>query len=377
MDKKLIQTFVGTLATIAAIPLVYFGLRGMTSGPGVQRAEAFPPTGAGSTQPSERELGAENLRETSEIQLVAGTGADINRALRRLPKGGGRVILGPAIFELREPIVMDRDNVELRGSGKTTVVRLADKANCPVLIVGRINTPIDRIVSGVSLRNLTLDGNRSEQSQKVEDECWGGICDNGGVSVIRNNCLTIRGSHKVTVENIVTRGARSGGVVLEKHCREVRLENLESCENYYDGLACYETEDSSFHRLNLHSNLSAGISLDLDFNNNVFTKVQLLGNGSQGIFMRDSNGNHFKDLEITKNGAQGVFIAQADDDPTTKCTNNVFSDMVNMHNQSDGVRINDRSCTENMVRNSRFQGNKKNVSQAEERLISLMNVTEL
>lgn len=175
----------------------------------------------------------------------------------------------------------------------------------------------------------------------------------------------------------MTRNARSGGVVLEKGCRQIYIDTLESYDNHFDGLACYETEDSYFSRLNLHHNQAAGISLDLDFNHNVLKSAIIKDNGNQGIFMRDSNDNDFKKLEIVSNGQQGIFIAQADKEAETRCTNNVFSDITVMNNRGNGLRVNDDSCVENMVRNSLFKGNKDNVSAPKEATVSLMKVRTL
>src|SRR5450756_142754 len=70
------------------------------------------------------------------------TGAEIQEALNSLPANGGEVVLPPGTFSIRQPIVLRRDFQTLRGSGAATVLRLADDANCPVLILGEpVNTP--------------------------------------------------------------------------------------------------------------------------------------------------------------------------------------------------------------------------------------------
>jgi parallel beta-helix repeat protein len=323
-------------------------------------------------------LGVKSTADEAEIQLATGTGLDINKALRRLPQRGGRVVLGQGVFEIREPIFLDRDNIELQGMGALTILRLAEKSDCPLVVIGPIDTPVPRNVVNVRLRKLVLDGNRHNQSQGVEKESWGGICDNGRVSQIRNNGLTIRGAHQAKIEDVVTRNARSGGVVLEKGCRNVYIDNLESYDNHFDGLACYDAEECKFSRLTLHHNQAAGISLDQHFNNNVVSMAAIRENGSQGIFMRDSNNNTFQKLEVTGNGAQGIFVAQADRAETTPCTNNLFSDMTIMHNRGQGFRVNDDSCIENMIWNSLIKGNQKGeVSQSKEALVTLQKVRQL
>lgn len=362
MKSTTIHRIIASAALGLALPLGFYGFSALFhSAPGNRSDSPF-----GNQE--------EDSTPKMEIHVAAGDSAAIIKALKRLPAEGGRVILDAGIFPVHEPIVLDRDNVELRGAGPETVLRLADRSACPVLVIGSIVTPIPRTVSRVAVRNMVIDGNRRTQDQ----ECWGGICDTGGVSVIRNNGLTIRGASEVKVEHLVARNARSGGVVIEKHCREIYLDDLESSDNHFDGLACYETEDSYFNRLNLHHNQFAGMSLDLDFNHNVIKSAEIHHNGAQGIFMRKSNNNDFKKLALHDNGNQGIFIAQADEYVDTSCKNNVFSDMIVINNKGFGLRVNDLSCTENLVRNSQFKDNASgNVSEVVEKLVALQNVSVL
>jgi hypothetical protein len=361
MKTTAINRTIATLAIALGLPLGIFGLQAL-----------FNATPKSTAQ-------GENVIESHdagkfEITLNSGDSTSILRALKLLPAEGGRLILGAGLFPVHEPIILDKDNVELRGSGAGTILRLTDRAACPVVVIGSSVTPIPRTTKGVVVRNLVIDGNRRSQ----DPECWGGVCDSGGLTFIRNNALTIRGASDIKVDQIVARNARSGGVVLEKNCREIYIDNLEASENFFDGLACYETEDSYFNRIHLHHNQSAGVSLDLNFNNNVVKSAEIHHNGSQGIFMRQSHHNDFKKLQLHHNGNQGVFIAQADADLATNCTNNVFSDLTVENNKGYGFRINDHSCTENLVRNSTFKSNESgNVSEVTEKLIALLNVSVL
>src|SRR5580692_5718055 len=70
------------------------------------------------------------------ITMAPGSSEEsIQRTLDRLPEGG-EVLLPPGTYDIRRPIVLRYDRVTLRGSGSNTVLRLADKANCPVVILG-------------------------------------------------------------------------------------------------------------------------------------------------------------------------------------------------------------------------------------------------
>lgn len=299
--------------------------------------------------------GAQEAQPGRTIKVAATGGeAAIHAALAELPTAGGRVHLGAGTFVLTRPIVLDRDNVELRGQGAATRLVLGAKANCPVIVIGREGTRPDRLVRRVVVRGLVIDGNRTEQDY----ECWGGPCDEQGRTAIRNNGITIRGAEDVLVADVVASRARSGGIVLEKHCRRVRLERVEAFENEFDGVAAYETEDSEFTELNLHHNRSAGFSFDWRFNRNRVFDCNASHNGSQGIFMRDSIWNVFERVTLTDNGEQGLFLAETRELPGTACRYNRFSRVTITGNRTQGIRINDASCNPNTIEDSLVKNNR-------------------
>src|ERR1700744_1151725 len=62
-------------------------------------------------------------------------GEGIQKALDSLPKGG-EVDLCPGTYIIHQPIILQRDNQILRGAGDSTILFLADNANCPVIVLG-------------------------------------------------------------------------------------------------------------------------------------------------------------------------------------------------------------------------------------------------
>lgn len=294
-------------------------------------------------------------RSAAGVQVDAAAGEEaIHAAVAALPPGGGVVELGSGTFLVTRPIILDRDGVELRGQGPGTRLQLAARANCPVVLIGSIHTPVERVVRRITVRQLTIDGNRTEQDY----ECYGGPCDERNLTALRNNGITIRGAADILVEDVLTRRARSGGVVLEKDCSRVRLNRLESADNEFDGVAAYESEDCEFTHLNLHHNRSAGFSFDWRFVRNRIADCVASDNGSQGIFMRDSRWNTFERVTLQRNGEQGVFIAETTELPGTACRRNRFIQVVITGNRAQGLRINDRSCESNQLVDSLVRDNR-------------------
>ena len=298
--------------------------------------------------------------EATIIRLQPGvTGDKIQDALDSLPASGGEVVLPPGNFFIHQPLILHRDSQTLRGSGAATVLRLVDNANSPVLILGEpVNSP-RHTVKNLCVRDLTIDGNRSHQTR----ELWKLT---GEGSEIRNNGLVVQAVENSVVENVSAARCRSGGLVTTLGVRRLTVKNFESSDNQFDGLACYLTEDSTFTGLNLHHNPGAGISLDLAFNHNVISNATLTAN-DLGIFMRSSNQNKFLGISIHDSRHHGVFIAQAEEfrdgmtqpAPMTECTYNAFTNLAAVNNGGSAFRVNDATCTNNVIIGSRFNGNRK------------------
>ena len=307
------------------------------------------------------------------IHLSAGvTDVQIQAALDALPATGGEVVLPPGRFEIAKPIVLQRDFQTLRGSGGATILHLADNANCPVIIMGEpLNNPT-RVIRHLKVAGFFIDGNRSHQQR----ELWR---ERGEGSEIRNNGITALSLEDCAVENVNAARCRSGGLVTSMGVRRLAVNNFESFDNEFDGLACYLTEDSTFAGLNLHDNPGAGISLDLAFNHNVISNAFLTGN-DLGIFMRASRENKFYDVSIRNSRHHGVFMAHSEMQtpngwgpaPKTECVYNAFTNLVAMNCGGAAFRVNNTTCTNNVIIRARFEGNVSgNLSLAQPNLVAV------
>jgi hypothetical protein len=292
------------------------------------------------------------------VTLPAGvTSAEIQQALDRLPERGGEVVLPPGILAVRQPIVLRRDHQALRGSGEATILRLADGANCPVIILGEpVNNP-RLTVKHLYLGNLFIDGNRSHQPH----ELWR---LRGEGSQIRNNGITVQNVSDSTVEQVTCARCRSGGLVTTRQVRRLTVRDYTAFDNEFDGLACYQTEDCLFTGLRLHNNPGAGISLDLAFNHNVVSNAVLTAN-DLGIFMRESHDNRFYNISIRRSHHYGVFMAHAERQtgrgwqpvPRTECVHNSFTNLIASNCGGAAFRVNNTTCTNNVIVAAQFHDN--------------------
>ncbi|WP_049629718.1 right-handed parallel beta-helix repeat-containing protein [Cellvibrio sp. pealriver] len=276
----------------------------------------------------------------------------IQNAINKLPAEGGEVVLSAGTYVCTHPIVIDRNNISLRGMGPASLLRLANNINAPVIVMGTTENIPSRAVRHIRVKELMIDGNRANQTS----ECMGGPCSNE--FPLRNNGISIRRCVDCTVQSVTVFGAMSGGLVTELGCRRLTIRDYTSYDNEFDGLAGYETEDSTFSGIHLYGNKAAGISTDIKFNNNKFYDVTIADNRTVGIFMRDSLDNSFTNLHIRDNVQHGIFLAQVNTDPTTAATGNTFTGVVISRSGGMGVLANDASCINNMLVGAQFINNK-------------------
>jgi hypothetical protein len=276
-------------------------------------------------------------------------------ALDSLPPNG-ELVLGAGLYEIHQPLLLRHDFLTLRGSGPATILRLADQAGCPVVILGPQLNGSARPARHLRLADLVIDGNRENQPA----EFWRAAGDG---SEINNNGVQIWNVMDSVVEHVVCRHCRSGGLVAAEVLR-LLVRDLDSFDNQFDGLACYQTRESRFDGLRLHDNLAAGLSLDLAFNHN-FIHDAVLAENNLGVFMRESCDNLFQGLTIFKSRNDGVFIAQADAPtengwrlrPGTQCTGNSFEQLTVDDCGGRAFQVNNASCSNNAITGARFLGN--------------------
>ncbi|MBC7429083.1 MAG: right-handed parallel beta-helix repeat-containing protein [Bacteriovorax sp.] len=296
------------------------------------------------------------------IAMAADQCEFIRSAVADLPETGGVVNIPEGVYDCTNMIVLKKSNVVVRGAGRDqTILRLANQSHSPVLVIGDDNiiknSTGDYVtatrVTNVEVSDLTVDGN--VENQDVNRECGYGPCD-GDVTNIRNNAITIRGASYVTLARITAHDSISGGLVSEKYCDHLHVTDFSSYGNHFDGFAGYQTSDSLFENVNLSRNRGAGISIDIDFNNNHFLNGVLESNGDVGIFARDTNDVVFEKLLITKSGNHGAFLAASEHENT--CANrNEFRSVIIEGSRGNGIHISSPCAGNKVTGNSIFRNN--------------------
>jgi hypothetical protein len=264
------------------------------------------------------------------------------------------VVVPAGTYVCSKPVVLSRSGVTLRGQGRPTL-RLADRAESPLLVLGGLDDDSSGVptpVRGLLVTGLLLDGNRAHQS----GECWGGACDTGGTTGVRNNGLTLRGVKDSVVRDVEVKGARSGGLVTERDCAGIRVRGLKASDCFFDGLSVNWTRDSVFEELELSGNDYAGLTMDMKVTGNIFREGVVSANRDVGIFLRRAGGNRFERLKVAGNRSHGVYLSDADGQAGTCAVDNVFSRVEALCNGRDGFHM-DGACAGNRLEDSAALGN--------------------
>lgn len=274
----------------------------------------------------------------------------------RLADPAVREVVVPAgTYVCAKPVVMSRSGTAMRGNGRPTL-KLADHADSPLLVMGGLDDDSNGVpspVSGLMVEGLVLDGNRANQS----GECWGGPCDTGGTTGVRNNGLTLRGVRDSTVRDVEITGARSGGLVTERDCAGIHVQGLKARDSFYDGLSVNWTRDSVFENLELSGNMYGGLTMDVKVTGNTFRDGDVSANHDVGVFLRRSVNNHFERLTVTGNASHGVYLSDVNGKAGTCAVDNVFFQVESRCNGRDGFHM-DGACTGNRLEDSAAAGNK-------------------
>ncbi len=251
----------------------------------------------------------------STIPQLADTTTEmsIKKLLKDAPAEGGTIILPNVTINITSPIIIDKSNIALVGD-TNTVLLLSSNANCPVIVVGVQGEPT---ITNVILMNIQIDGNRTNQSK----EFW----KNSKLGYpMYNNGIILQNATDILINDIAVYGCISGGLVSTFNVSDLIVSNFVAFNNEFDGLACYQTTNSEFLNLLIFKNLAAGISLDMNFNDNVFDNILLVSN-TIGIFIRNSHGNVFDDVRMIGNKRFDVFMASVNNRTNTGCVNNEFT----------------------------------------------------
>lgn len=260
-------------------------------------------------QPAEN-IKKENISETTVVQntvtspysQVVSNTVELFEAISKIPPQGGTITIKAGIYLINREIHINRSNVTLKGE-KGVLFELNKNADVPVILIGtNKETPTkDDVIKNIKISDIEINGLMKYQSSElVKGKPW-----------IRNNGIDIRAVDNLWVDNVDIYNCRSGGIVASWHSSRIFITNSSFHNNFFDGIALYDSEDIHISNVNCYGNVGAGVSLDNNLRDVLFNGGIIKNNRDVGIFVRDSENIAFHNLQISNNGNSGCFMAHS------------------------------------------------------------------
>ena len=229
---------------------------------------------------------------------------------------------------------------------------MAPNSNCPVIIIGDPSPDPTVLTQNVHVSSFTILGERQDQQY----EGWGGDPIRKEHSV-RNNGICVRFARSIVIDNMDISGCRSGGIVTERKCSNIYIINSKTHNNHFDGAAFYETSNTFVGNCHMLENDYAGVSLYLGVTGVYMANLTVMNNGREAFFIRNSTANVFNRVFVRGNDGYGIFLAKSEL-PNSEAVGNVFSNFVFGGRNGGYVKVNDPECTDNILVNPSYTGEK-------------------
>jgi parallel beta-helix repeat protein len=221
---------------------------------------------------------------------------DVQRAIDR----GGVNCLDAGRFRLSRMLVVGRDGVTLRGRGPSTVLRLADGVQSPVVVVGdhQHETP-ERPTSDVTIERLRIVGGGRNGHEAHPD--W---------PFLTNSAVVVRAGRNVVLRDLDVSGCRSACLLTEKDSRDVSMIGNRIDGSVWDGISLNRTAHARITGNVIRNNTASGITAE-HLEDSVLDDNVLEGNKTHGIYLADSYRNRFTGNRFVRNVLSGVFLTCA------------------------------------------------------------------
>jgi parallel beta-helix repeat protein len=258
---------------------------------------------ASSASATQRSLGARSSDTDADgCTLRIAAGRNLQHALDRIPEGDkpATLCLGAGEFRLPGFLSIARDGVRLRGEGHSTVLRLADHSQSPIIVIGDYRHQIPgRAVSSVAIEHLRIIGGGGGGSEVQRDHPY-----------LTNSALVIRSGRDIAVRDLDVSACRSACILTEHDTRDVAIERTTISGSTWDGISLNRTSRARLVGNTIRDNTAAGITTE-HLEDSVIERNTIDNNRSQGVYLSDSYRNRFVRNRFSGNTNAGVFLTCA------------------------------------------------------------------
>ena len=248
----------------------------------------------------------------------------INQAIDSLPKNpGGLVYIKEGTYVLSEPIIINRSNVTLMGSGAGTKLFLADGANNDMIKIGNGSTTLNLI----TVRDLFLDGNKANNPYGL----YGIYLFGSATNKISYTCI----------HNVLLYRMKQKGIVAE-YMEKSTISLCKSISHDSDNIVLSYSIENIIDRNHLYSSGAQGIDFYFNCNNNIISKNIIKSHGYNGILLySNSNNNIISNNQILNNGNDGIRLNEVD--------NNIIHSNKCFGNSGYGINVSNETSNNNYI----------------------------
>lgn len=290
--------------------------------------------------------GSEQKFQTT-VKNVGELSLALKKAQAAEPPQSTIIYVKPGIYAISDTIPINVSNITIIAERGAKIL-LADHVNKPVIAIGSQEEAPTYTVENIYISGIEIDGNKDNQDSEYDaDKNW-----------IRNNAIDVRSVKRLTLDNVVCKNARSGGLVISWASSDIYVNNSIFSNNYFDGVAYYDSQRVYTNSCTMINNNNAGISLDNDFRDSIFANCILDANGDVGIFMRNSAMIRFNGCAIQNSGSYAAFLGH---DDSGRGVRDILFSGCHLLNNNGGIYV---GSTEKQsgyisVLGSSFRGNEK------------------
>jgi hypothetical protein len=265
---------------------------------------------------------AGELRDEHVI-CTASSADELRICIDSLGNEGGTVVLKAGDYLLSRHVHVPYSGIHIVGEGVAkTRIRVADHACQAAFAIGPLALDVTGtpLVENVSISELSIDGNKSGNAccERYVEPALAHLYVNG---------ISVFHARGVAIADVSIRNARSGGIVTDRGVLDLTIQNVTIRASAWDGIALYQTQQSSVRHSLLEQNAAAGISLDWYADHNLFSENLIAHNGSgeTGLDTRSCS------TVVRARASPGIFSAG--------CSDNVFVNNVVAEGGSNGVQL--------------------------------------
>jgi hypothetical protein len=289
MKKTVLNLLPSTLIVLAVG--VYFLLQGWTILPSHNQTQRLP--------------GAKQ-------SIDAGDYSSLQEAIDELSEDGGVVKIPPGIFEIFEPLIIQKPDVQIEGAGTATHIKNMNTEGLPAMLIQHPNKEDSRESElwRVSLLNFRITGNEKSghgiEARGINEIFLHGITVSyhGGDGILLNYCYE---DPRIT-NSLITYNKGTGLNLIG--CHDI-IVSANQFEENQDALHCTDGFNLCMTGNNLDDHLGNGVVINNTYGSVVSGNMIEECAGTAVILDKDCYGNTISANVIAHNGSGGVDLRDA------------------------------------------------------------------